>query len=88
MALQSYVIEIAGEAAGIVVQERGGFRFFAASSACTSLNQHMFSSPRSAEQTCRNLMEMRTFRARGAERSGGRDVKPPLASAAVFRSIA
>jgi hypothetical protein len=88
MALQSYVIEVAGEAAGIVVQERGGFRFFAASSACTSLNQHIFRNPHSAERTCRNLMELRAFPASVGERTGSGYVKPLAAAAVRFRSIA
>jgi hypothetical protein len=63
MNLQSYVIEIADEAAGIVVQERDGFRFFAASSACASLNQRVFNNVRGAEHACRSLMEVPAPRA-------------------------
>lgn len=74
MTAQSYVIEIADEAAGIVVQERGGFRFYASSSACASLNQQMFSSARGAEQACRDLMEVRTIQANRLERFASRRV--------------
>ena len=63
MTVQSYVIEIAGEAAGIVVAERGGFRFFTAGSACASLNQCVFTSVGSAERACRDLMEISSGRA-------------------------
>jgi hypothetical protein len=68
MSAQSYVIEIADEAAGIVVQERGGFRFYAASSSCASLNQRVFNNVRGAERACRTLMEFHAPRANSMER--------------------
>ena len=53
---QRYVIEVAGKAAGLVVQERGGFRFFASRTELTSLERELYVSPRSAEDACRALL--------------------------------
>jgi hypothetical protein len=46
----SYIIEVRSEPAGIVVRERGGFRFFAASQAFQRMEGQYFRSAREAEQ--------------------------------------
>jgi hypothetical protein len=45
----SYIIETRKGAAGIVVRERHGFRFFAAKREFDSLDGHLFATPRAAE---------------------------------------
>ena len=46
----SYIIEVRSEPAGIVVRERGGFRFFAASQTFQRMEGQYFRSAREAEQ--------------------------------------
>ncbi len=58
---QRYVIEVGGEAAGLVIQERKGFRFFAAQHALSPLNRAIFATPRRAEAACRNLLHRTTL---------------------------
>jgi hypothetical protein len=86
MAVQSYVIEIADEAAGIVVQERGGFRFYAASSACGALNQHVFASVGGAERACEGLMKPRPRHSNSLQRFGRGDVTALASASSIFGS--
>ena len=53
---QCYVIEVAGEAMGVVVQERGGFRFFASGNLARALDRRLFGTPRQVEDLCRRLL--------------------------------
>jgi hypothetical protein len=46
----SYIIEVRSEAAGIVVRDGGGFRFYAANRAFDPLDGRVFNSPRDAEK--------------------------------------
>jgi len=46
----SYIIEVKSEPAGIVVRERDGFRFFAASKAFAQMEGRYFRSARDAER--------------------------------------
>lgn len=46
----SYIIEVSSKPAGIVVRDKGGYRFFAASQDFTALEGHYFSSAREAER--------------------------------------
>ena len=46
----SYIIEIRSEPAGIVVRDRGGYRFFAASEAFHRMEGQVFRSAREAER--------------------------------------
>ena len=46
----SYIIEVRSEPAGIVVRDRGGFRFFAASEAFHRMEGQVFRSAREAER--------------------------------------
>ena len=46
----SFIIEVRSEAAGIVVRDGGGFRFYAASRAFDPLEGRMFNTPRDAEK--------------------------------------
>jgi hypothetical protein len=45
----TYIIETRKGAAGIVVRDGRGFRFFAAQRAFNSLDGHLFATPRAAE---------------------------------------
>ena len=54
---QRYIIEVGGRAVGLVVQKRGGFEFFASSSAVNALDRRLFVSVRQAEDTCRHILE-------------------------------
>lgn len=46
----TYIIEVSSQAAGIVVREKMGFRFFAASHRFNSLEGRLFRSAREAER--------------------------------------
>ena len=46
----TYIIEVSSQAAGIVVRENRGFRFFAASHKFNSLEGRLFRSAREAER--------------------------------------
>ena len=51
----TYIIEIASQAAGIVVRDAGGYRFFAASHRFNRLEGQLFRNAREAEQAARRL---------------------------------
>jgi hypothetical protein len=55
-----YLIEVAGDPVGLVVQERGGFRFFSSSKDHGRLDRRMFRSPGHAEQACIDLINWPT----------------------------
>jgi hypothetical protein len=46
----TYIIEVSSQAAGIVVRDRGGFRFFAASHRFNALEGQVFRNAREAER--------------------------------------
>ena len=52
-----YIIEVESQAAGIVVRNPEGFRFFAASSQFHSLEGRLFASARDAERAARRLLD-------------------------------
>ncbi|MEW6768959.1 MAG: hypothetical protein AB1342_13095 [Pseudomonadota bacterium] len=52
----TYIIEVSSEAAGIVVREKKGFRFFAASHRFNSLDGRVFSSAREAERAAARFL--------------------------------
>ncbi|ETR76867.1 hypothetical protein X566_03905 [Afipia sp. P52-10] len=58
----SYIIEVQSKAAGIVVRERGGFRFFAASDDFNRMEGQYFRSAREAEREA--LAHMKQGKAR------------------------
>ena len=62
---QRYIVEVSGHAVGIVVRERGGFRFFAAAGEVTPLNRLLFVSPGRAEDACRGLLNVERRRTQG-----------------------
>jgi len=51
----TYIIEIASQAAGIVVRDAGGCRFFAASHRFNRLEGQLFRNAREAERAARHL---------------------------------
>ena len=51
----TYIIEVASQAAGIVVRDHGGYRFFAASHRFYSLEGQLFGNAREAERAARRL---------------------------------
>jgi hypothetical protein len=51
-----YVIELGGDAAGLVVKEKSRFRFFAAEKRFASLDRRLYHSPAEAENACRSLL--------------------------------
>jgi len=53
----TYIIEVSSQAAGIVVRDRGGFRFFAATHRCNALEGQVFRNAREAERAARRLLE-------------------------------
>lgn len=65
----SYIIEVQSEPAGIVVKDKGRFRFFAASGDFFSLEGRYFGSAREAERAATELR-------------AGRDARPPRPQAA------
>ncbi|MCA0200690.1 MAG: hypothetical protein LCH56_07580 [Proteobacteria bacterium] len=50
-----YVIELGGVAAGLVIQDKNRYRFFASDRTYARLEQRLFRSPDHAEQVCRRL---------------------------------
>jgi hypothetical protein len=52
----TYIIEVSSQAAGIVVRDRGGFRFFAASHHFNALEGQIFRSAREAERAARQIL--------------------------------
>jgi hypothetical protein len=51
----TYIIEVASQAAGIVVRNRGGYVFFAATHRFSSMEGQLFRSAREAERAARRL---------------------------------
>ena len=51
----TYIIEVASEAAGIVVRAPGGYRFFAASHRFNRLDGQLFRNVREAERAAKRL---------------------------------
>ena len=52
----TYVIEVSSEAAGIVVRDKNGFRFFAASHRFNPLEGRIFGSAREAERVATRFL--------------------------------
>jgi len=52
----TYIIEVSSEAAGIVVRDKSGFRFFAANHRFNSLEGRVFRSAREAERIATKLL--------------------------------
>ena len=46
----TYIIEVSSKAAGIVIRDRGGFRFFAATHRFNALEGQLFRNAREAER--------------------------------------
>jgi hypothetical protein len=51
----TYIIEVRSQAAGIVVRDRGGYRFFAASHRFNSIEGQLFRNAREAERAAIQL---------------------------------
>ena len=58
----TYIIEVASQAAGIVVRDRGGFRFFAATHRFNALEGQLFRNARDAERAAREFVDHGTLR--------------------------
>jgi hypothetical protein len=52
-----YVIEFGGIAAGLVIQDKNRYRFFASDRNYAPLERRLFRSPDHAEQVCRRLSQ-------------------------------
>ncbi|MHC2336694.1 hypothetical protein [Bradyrhizobium sp. USDA 4454] len=52
----SYVIEVSSKTAGIVVRDKRGYQFFAASQLFSRLEGHIFRNAREAERAARRLL--------------------------------
>jgi hypothetical protein len=52
---EAYLIEAAGEAAGVVVRESSGFRFFASAPQFSAIEQRLFRRAADAERAARLL---------------------------------
>jgi hypothetical protein len=52
----TYIIEVSSEPAGIVVRDKAGFRFFAATQRFNPLEGRLFRSAREAERVARQLL--------------------------------
>ena len=53
----TYIIEVSSQAAGIVVRDRGGYRFFAATHRFNFLEGQVFRSARDAERAAKRLLD-------------------------------
>jgi hypothetical protein len=56
----TYIIEVKSEAAGIVVRDKAGFRFFAANERFRQLEGKLFRSAREAERMAKQLLATRS----------------------------
>ncbi len=56
----AYIIEVEDIAVGLVVRDRGGFRFFASDAACAALDSRMFRDARAAEREAERCVQKRT----------------------------
>lgn len=56
----SYIIEVSSEAAGIVVRDKTGFRFFAASNRFNPLDGRVFKNAREAERAATQVLAGRS----------------------------
>jgi hypothetical protein len=56
----SYIIEVSSEAAGIVVRDKSGFRFFAATHRFNPLDGRVFRSAREAERAATRVLAERS----------------------------
>jgi hypothetical protein len=56
----SYIIEVSSEAAGIVVRDKSGFRFFAATHRFNPLDGRVFKSAREAERAASQVLAGRS----------------------------
>lgn len=56
----SYIIEVSSEAAGIVVRDKSGFRFFAATHRFNPLDGRVFRSAREAERAATQVLAGRS----------------------------
>lgn len=52
---EAYLIEAAGQAAGVVVRERGGFRFFASAPQFNAIEQQLFRRTTDAERAAKKI---------------------------------
>lgn len=52
----TYIIEVSNQAAGIVIRDRGGYRFFAASHRFNALEGQLFRNARDAERAALRLI--------------------------------
>lgn len=73
----AFIIEINGKAAGLVVEEKGGFRFFASHRIFWKLDGRIYRRVREAEKAARGLWDLHVAGAsgkadgvRGSARSG------------------
>ena len=53
----TYIIEVSSQAAGIVIRDRGGFRFFAATHRFNALEGQVFRNAREAERAAKRVLE-------------------------------
>jgi hypothetical protein len=60
---ETYIIEVSSQAAGIIVRDRAGFRFFAASRQFSRLEGQLFRSAREAERVATRFVEARSPKA-------------------------
>jgi hypothetical protein len=56
----SYIIEVSSEAAGIVVRDKSGFRFFAATHRFNPLDGRVFKNAREAERAATRVLAERS----------------------------
>lgn len=61
----TFIIEINGKAAGLVVEEKGGFRFFASHRIFWKLDGRIYRRVREAEKAARNLWDVHLEEASG-----------------------
>ena len=54
----AFIIETADTAAGVVIRQDGGYRFFASSDVARSLDGRLFKSPAQAERAVRRLQQL------------------------------
>lgn len=78
----AFIIEINGKAAGLVVEEKGGFRFFASHRIFWKLDGRIYRRVREAEKAANELWDMHVEAASGKADNPRKSSRPDLRAVA------
>lgn len=78
----AFIIEINGKAAGLVVEEKGGFRFFASHRLFWKLDGRIYRRVREVEKAAHELWDLHVDAASGKTNALGKSNRPDLRAVA------